>query len=165
MWIGRIYLFGWLSAYIPGFFMEPIFSPKLCCISRKEITSSIKIFTLWKIQCEKIHEKSFKLYTKKKIIMNSKVFEAQMNLWQEGVRALYKDLQEFHKWSDDKVWLEVETEMIKNAKGSFGSDDLDWVRAILTLKKDITLTEAKRMYERFKHETPLLDAIENLRIK
>ena len=24
MWIGRICLFGWLSAYISGFFMEPI---------------------------------------------------------------------------------------------------------------------------------------------
>ena len=95
--------------------------------------------------------------------MSSKVFEAQMNLWQEGVRALYKDLQEFHKWSDNKVWLEVETEMIKNSKGNFGSDDLDWVRAIVTSKKDITLTEAKRMYERFKHKTPLLDDIKNLR--
>jgi DNA ligase (NAD+) len=39
----------------------------------------------------------------------------------------------------------------------------DWVRAIVTSKKDITLTEAKRMYERFKHKTPLLDAIKNLR--
>ena len=97
--------------------------------------------------------------------MEEKVFENRMDFWQKAIRYLYKDLQEFHKWSDDKVWLEVETEMIKNAKGSFGSDDLDWVRAILTLKKDITLTEAKRMYERFKHETPLLDAIENLRIK
>ena len=24
MWIGRIFLLGWLSAYISGFFMEPI---------------------------------------------------------------------------------------------------------------------------------------------
>ena len=95
--------------------------------------------------------------------MKEKVFEAQMNLWQEGVRALYKDLQEFHNWTDEQVWKELENEMIKNSKGSFGSDDLDWVRAIVTSKKDITLTEAKRMYERFKHKTPLLDAIKNLR--
>ena len=95
--------------------------------------------------------------------MKEKVFEAQMNLWQEGVRALYKDLQEFHKWTDEQVWKELENEMIKNSKGSFGSDDLDWVRAIVTSKKDIKLTEAKRMYERFKHKTPLLDAIKNLR--
>ncbi len=53
--------------------------------------------------------------------------------------------------------------MIKNSKGNFGSDDLDWVRAIVTSKKDITLTDSKRMYERFKHKTPLLDAIKNLR--
>ena len=49
--------------------------------------------------------------------------------------------------------------MIKNSEGNIRSDDLDWIQAILTLKKDITLSEAKRMYERFKHQTPLLDAI------
>ena len=95
---------------------------------------------------------------------NSEVFEKRMNFWQKSVRVLYKDLQEFHKWSDDKVWLELENELKKNSKGNFGSDDLDWLKAILTLKKDITLSEANRMYERFRHETPLLDAMKNLRI-
>ena len=57
-----------------------------------------------------------------------------------------------------KVWLEVKNEIIKNSKDNIGSDDLDGIQAILTLKKDITLSEAKRMYERFKHQTPLLDA-------
>ena len=31
-------------------------------------------------------------------------------------------------------------------------------------KADKPLSEAKRMYERFKDETPLLDAIKNLRL-
>ena len=96
--------------------------------------------------------------------MEEKVFENRMNFWQKSIRYLYKDLQDFHKWSDDKVWLEVKNEIIKNSKGNIGSDDLDWIQAILTLKKDITLSEAKRMYERFKHQTPLLDAIKNLRV-
>ena len=96
--------------------------------------------------------------------MGEKVFEKRMNFWQKAIRYLYKDLQEFHKWSDDKVWLELKNEIIKNSKGNIGSDDLDWIQAILTLKKDITLSEAKRMYERFKNETPLLDAIKNLRL-
>ena len=96
--------------------------------------------------------------------MEEKVFEKRMNFWQKAIRYLYKDLQEFHKWSDDKVWLELKNEIIKNSKGNIGSDDLDWIQAILTLKKNITLSEAKRMYERFKHETPLLDAIKNLRL-
>ena len=94
----------------------------------------------------------------------SKVFETRMNFWQKAVRYLFKDLQEFHKWSYQKVLLEVENEMIKNSEGNIGSDDLDGIQAILTLRKDITLSEAKRMYESFKHETPLLDAIQNLRI-
>ena len=96
--------------------------------------------------------------------MEEKVFKSRMNFWQKAIRYLYKDLQEFHKWSDDKVWLELKNEIIKNSKGNIGSDDLDWIQAILTLEKDITLSEAKRMYERFKNETPLLDAIKNLRL-
>ena len=38
--------------------------------------------------------------------------------------------------------------MIKNSEGNIGSDNLDWIQAILTLKKDITLSEAKRMNKR-----------------
>ena len=123
--------------------------------------------------------------------MEEKVFEKRMNFWQNlmaqekatnhqveqillpeiwvelfwAIRYLYKDLQEFHKWSDDQVWLELKNEIIKNSKGNIGSDDLDWIQAILTLKKDITLSEAKRMYERFKDETPLLDAIKKSQVK
>ena len=56
-------------------------------------------------------------------------------------------------------FLEVKNEMIKNSEGNIGYDDLDGIQAILTLKKDITLSEAKRMYERFKNQTPLIDAM------
>ena len=48
--------------------------------------------------------------------------------------------------------------MIKSSQDNIGSDYLDWIKSILTLKKDVTLSESKRMYERFKHQTPLLDA-------
>ena len=54
--------------------------------------------------------------------------------------------------------------MIKNSEGNIRSDDLDWIQAILTLKKDITLSEAKKNIRKVKHQTPLLDAIKNLRI-
>ena len=56
-------------------------------------------------------------------------------------------------------FLEVKNEMIKNSEGNTGYHDLDEIQAILTLKKDITLSEAKRMYERFKNQTPLKDAL------
>ena len=55
-----------------------------------------------------------------------------MDFWQKAVRYLYKDLQEFHKWSDYKVWLEIKNEMIKNSEGNIGTEDLDWIQAILT---------------------------------
>ena len=56
-------------------------------------------------------------------------------------------------------FLEVKNEMIKNSEGNIGYNDLDGIQAILTLKKEITLSEAKRMYERFKNQTPLIDAM------
>ena len=77
---------------------------------------------------------------------DTKVFETRMDFWRKAVKYLYKDLQEFHKWSDNKVWLEVKNEMIKNSEGNIGSNDLDWIQGILSLKKDINLYEAKRMY-------------------
>ena len=58
-----------------------------------------------------------------------------MDFWQKAVRYLYKDLQEFHKWSDYKVRLEIKNEMIKNSEGNIGTYYLDWIQAILTLKK------------------------------
>ena len=55
--------------------------------------------------------------------------------------------------------------MIKNSNGDLGPDDLDWIKAIVTLKKDATLLEVQRMKERFKNKTPLQEAIKSLRFK
>jgi hypothetical protein len=97
--------------------------------------------------------------------MYPKKFEALMIFWQKGIRFAYKELQEFHKWSDDEIWSKVEAEMIKNSNGDLGPDDLDWIKAIVTLKKDATLSEVQRMKKRFKNQTPLQQAIKSLRFK
>ena len=55
--------------------------------------------------------------------MEEKVFQNRMHFWQKAIRYLYKDLQGFHRWSDDKVWLELKNEIIKNSKSNIGSDD------------------------------------------
>ena len=68
--------------------------------------------------------------------MYQKKLEKLMIFWQTGIRFAYKELQEFHKWSDDEIWLKVKAEMIKNSNGNLGPDDLDWIKAIVTLKKD-----------------------------
>ena len=93
-----------------------------------------------------------------------KKIELNMVEWQDGIRILYKDLQDFYCWSDDKVWSEVEAELKRIAHaGEFGEDDFAWVREILTFKRDVTFWEAVRLSLRFKNKTPLLDAINNLR--
>ena len=43
--------------------------------------------------------------------------------------------------------------MIKNSNGDLGPDDLDWIKEIVTYKKDATLLEVQRMKERFKNQT------------
>ena len=97
--------------------------------------------------------------------MNPKKFLGLINFWQKSIRFAYKDLQEFHKWSDDEIWSKVEAEMIKNSNGDLGPDDLDWIKEIVTFKKDATLLEVQRMKERFKNKRPLQDAIKSLRFK
>ena len=93
-----------------------------------------------------------------------KDIEVKMVEWQDGIRVLYKDLQEFHKWNDDKVWFELEAELKRICpEGDFGEDDLAWIREILTFKRDISVWEAVRLAIRFHDRTPLLDAFNNLR--
>ena len=74
---------------------------------------------------------------------NSKVFETWVNSWQKAVRYIFKNLQEFYKWSYEKVWLEVKNEMLKNSEGKIGSYDLDGIQAILTLKKILLYLKPK----------------------
>ena len=97
--------------------------------------------------------------------MYPKKLESLMNFWQKGIRFAYKELQEFNKWSDDEIWLKVEAEMMRNSKGDLGPDDLEWIKAIVTSKKDVTLSEVLRMKKRFKNQTPLQEAIKSLRYK
>lgn len=93
-----------------------------------------------------------------------KIFEKQMLEWQSGVRILYKDLQKFHNWTDEQVWEELKNEIRRIClESEYGEDDLAWTRELLTSKRDINLWEALRLTIRFKHSTPLLDALNNLR--
>ena len=93
-----------------------------------------------------------------------KNIEDVMVEWQDGIRVLYKDLQEFHNWNEDKVWFELEAELKRICpEGDFGEDDLASIREILTFKRDVSKWEAVRLAMRFPNKTPLLDALNNLR--
>ncbi len=90
--------------------------------------------------------------------------EKKMVEWQTGIRILYKDLQTTYNWTDEKVWNELEKEIRRICPLSeYGEDDLAWTRELLTSKRNVTLWEAVRLTIRFKHSTPLLDAINNLK--
>ena len=92
--------------------------------------------------------------------------EKKMVEWQTGIRILYKDLQTTYNWTDEKVWNELEKEIRRICPLSeYGEDDLAWTREVLTSKRNITLWEAVRLTIRFKHSTPLLDALGNLRAR
>ena len=93
-----------------------------------------------------------------------RIFEKRMFEWQSGVRILYKDLQKFHNWTDEQVWEALKSELRRIClESEYGEDDLAWTRELLTSKRDVTLWEAVRLSIRFRHSTPLLDAINNLR--
>ena len=90
--------------------------------------------------------------------------EKKMLEWQTGVRILYKDLQKNHNWTEEEAWNELEKEIRRiGPEADMGEDDFPWIREILTSKRDIKLWEAVRLLIRFKHSTPLLDAIYNLK--
>tara|TARA_B100000902_G_scaffold251957_1_gene238385 strand:- start:451 stop:822 length:372 start_codon:yes stop_codon:yes gene_type:complete len=93
------------------------------------------------------------------MIINLKKIEDKLLEWQRGVRILFKDLQVSNELSDDKVLLEVKNELIRISNVMVGIQDLDWIKLILRLEKDITIFEAQRMYQRFKYSTFLLDVI------
>ena len=46
MWIGRICLFGWLSAYISGFFMEPISHRNYVAFLEKKLLQASRFYLL-----------------------------------------------------------------------------------------------------------------------
>ena len=92
--------------------------------------------------------------------------EKKMDEWQSGIRVLYKDIQTIRNWTDEQVWKELENEIKRiTPEGQYGADDLAWTREILTSKRDVTMWEAVRLTIRFKHSTPLLDALGNLRAR
>ena len=162
MWIA-VCLFGWLSLYILGFFMDPISRRNYIAFLEKKLLKASKFLPFGKYSLRKFMKRVLNS-TLKKVIKILKKDEEKMSEWQRGIRILYKDLQASNGWSDDEIWAKVKTELLRNSKGKVGCDDLDWIKPILRAEKDITIFEAQRMFQRFKYSTPLLDALENLKI-
>lgn len=50
MWIGRICLFGWLSSYLSGFFMEPSSHRNYVAFLEKKLLQASRFYPLVNIQ-------------------------------------------------------------------------------------------------------------------
>ena len=83
---------------------------------------------------------------------------AMCETWQAGVRALFQGVVRLHGGDEAAAWASVFSE-IRRLHPDIGPDDREWPLAILRGEHDITLDEGRRMLERFRDRTPLLDGL------
>ena len=78
--------------------------------------------------------------------------------WQSGVRTLFQEVVRLHGGDEAAAWAAVFSE-IRRLHPDVGPDDREWPLPILRGEHDITLDEGRRMLERFRDRTPLLDGL------
>ncbi len=85
------------------------------------------------------------------------------NLWQTGVRALFRFYQSKANLSQDEAWSELRTELtlcIAHWKEPAEEWEFQLVRAILVEEHNVTVEEADALYIR-DPGTPIIDALKN----
>ena len=86
----------------------------------------------------------------------------QVNLWQTGVRALFKFYQNKAGLTQDEAWANLRVEFlvcIRDYKPPVEEWELQLVRAILVEEHNCTVEEADFLDNRAPDETPLIDAL------
>ena len=66
MWIGRIFLLGWLSAYISGFFMEPISHRNYVAFLEKKLLQTSRFLPFGKYTLRKFMKRVLNSTLRKK---------------------------------------------------------------------------------------------------
>ena len=66
MWIGRICLFGWFSAYISGFFMEPISHRNYVAFLEKKLLQASRFLPFGKYSVRKFMKRVLNSTLRKK---------------------------------------------------------------------------------------------------
>tara|TARA_R110002012_G_scaffold78305_1_gene199581 strand:+ start:4368 stop:4718 length:351 start_codon:yes stop_codon:yes gene_type:complete len=85
-----------------------------------------------------------------------------INLWQTGLRSLFKYYQMRGDLTQDEAWAAIRADLEKNV---FHWDppaeewEFQLVRAILVEEHNVTLEEAKALYKRTPNEQPIIDAL------
>ena len=87
----------------------------------------------------------------------------QINLWQTGVRALFKFYQTKTGLTQDDAWTELRKELTE-CVSSWNPPAEEWeyqlVRAILVEEHNCTVEEANAMDVRSPDATPIIDALQ-----
>ena len=81
-----------------------------------------------------------------------------INLWQTGLRSLFRYYIVSSKQSQDEAWASVRAEL-ETSTPLAEEWEYQEIRAILYEEHNITVEEAEAMYERYPDSTPLLDAL------
>lgn len=82
-----------------------------------------------------------------------------VNLWQTGVRSLFKFFIVRSGLTRDQAWAAVRAELTKRVPPNREEWEYQQIRAVLYEEINMTVEDAKEMYERFPDSTPLIDAI------
>ena len=82
-----------------------------------------------------------------------------VNLWQTGVRSLFRYYINRSELTQDEAWAEIRAELYKRVPATTEEWEYQQVRAVLYEELNLTVDDAKDMYARFPDSTPLLDAI------
>ncbi len=86
---------------------------------------------------------------------------AGFNLWQSGVRSLFKYICLRNDWTNDQAWILLRCKLVEKVP-SAEEWELQTVRAILVEEFNITLEFGLHLYSRCPDSTPLLDALQEL---
>ena len=85
-----------------------------------------------------------------------------INLWQTGLRSLFRFYQMKGDLTQDEAWSGVRAALETNVS-QWNPPAEEWefqmVRAILVEEHNVTLEEAKAFYERSPNEQPIIDAL------
>ena len=85
-----------------------------------------------------------------------------INLWQTGLRSLFRFYQMKGDLTQDEAWSCVRAALEKNVT-HWDPPGEEWefqlVRAILVEEHNVTLEEAKAFYQRSPNEQPIIDAL------
>ena len=82
-----------------------------------------------------------------------------LNLWQTGMRSLFRFYLYRSGKTQDEAWAEVRKELSTRARPDTEEWEYQQIRAILYEEYNVTIEDGEEMYEKYPDSTPLIDAL------